>query len=154
MKRLTCFILMLLFTFSSINVFAEKIEARVSITGYGDYLADGKDYPASGCGDYEIGYCAVHYENDSPVIGYGTVVYIDHNSASPYGDPISTPIDELTAFQVQDYGDLNWNHSDYYWVDVYCGRYTDYSWASGDQDLKDWINFNIGTATRDIYFYR
>lgn len=54
----------------------------------------------------------------------------------------------MYAFIVQDTGELN-NQSGltFHWFDVYCGRYTDYGWT--DNQLKTWINNNIGTTRRN-----
>lgn len=152
-----CLIVATIFSLMSSPAYAITYKYNQDVTGYGDYLDDGSgiDYPAnySVCGDYEIGYVAVHKSGGQPVLPYGTIIFIYTNTPNSYprGEPITTPVGELTAFQVQDWGAGPGLST--YFFDVYCGRHTDYSWASSDEDLKDWIGYYIGQTKRDYYYY-
>lgn len=135
-----------------------------SVTGYFDDLrVGGKNYPANyaNSGDYRVGMVAVHpttYKGTKPYYDYGTILYIDTTSSSPYGDPVPTPLGELTTFQVQDLGDVDYAGMigplkyTMGWIDVYCGRAADYGWT--DAQLEYWIKLNIGSTKRDYYYWK
>lgn len=88
-----------------------------------------------------IGYVAVHpnpNNKSQPIIKFGTILYIDKivNKYAPYEewDQLYHPtMGEMGTLKVQDMGDIYYNYSDLYWIDIYWGDDPDSAWAYGQR---------------------
>jgi len=168
-KRLISIFLLLALSLSiTVPAFAayqpEGYYTNQDVTGYfddlsrdGDKDGSGYDKPASGV-EYEVGHVAVHPQVwgttnwNKPIFPFGAIISIHHDDYpnNPLGDPIPTPIGEISVFQVQDTGELtNKNGYTFHWFDVYCGRAEDYGWT--DLQLQQWIERNIEVQKRNYY---